>query len=264
MKKSKFLIAILAFSPGFLLANNASFWNQIEKHTYVGLKGGYSISTTMNFQPDYGVQKQFIWVAFEHAQFTSNMNTSGLYGAFMGYSLNSNISFDVAYDYRNNFQWDRASDLYMPSNPFAPIRSIGERWRAKDIRIQTLLFGVNLKPCVNWNGIIPYATAGIGAAWNTINSFENYDIDPRTFNLELSGNTKTNFAWKIGAGVNYMVPCYQQFMFSLGYQFVDVGTLQTSTSFVDHVDGTQGSINPFSANHVQMNEVFLSATYFLA
>lgn len=264
-------MAILLITSGTLFAaSTESRFSEIKKNTYIGVNAGYSISTPMNFQPDYDYNsKRAIWFAFEHAQFNSDMNTSPLYGAFIGYSFNPNISFDVAYDYRNQFKWDKVSDLYMPNNPNAELTAVGDRWRAKDIKIQTLLFGVNLKPCVNWGGVTPYVTGGIGAAWNRIGSFENNDIPfdhviRETYDTHVKGKTTSNFAWKVGGGVNYAMPCYQRLLFTLGYQFVDVGTLKTGTHFYDSVQNFHDTINPFKANHVQLHEVFLAASYSLA
>lgn len=268
MNKRIFLIGFFSIIPGLLFAYNDAFLNQLEKKTYIGVKAGYSISTPMNFQPDYDSIKQSTWIAFEHAQFNSNMNTSPLYGAFIGYTLNPNVSVDLAYDYRNNYQWDKISSIYFPDSPTDPLLAIGERWQAKHISIQSLIFSVNLKPCVNWGGVIPYASVGVGAAWNKIGSFENNEIPssstPTRFDIQVPGATTTNFAWKVGAGINYVIPCYQQWLLSLGYQFVDVGTLQTGTTFVDPIRRKSGTTNPFKADHVQLNEVFLGATYYFA
>jgi len=220
----------------------------------------------MNFQPEYGILGGRTWITFNHSVFDTDMNTSPLYGGYVGLRFNPNVSADLGYDFRGQYHWDRISTLDGTLG-VNPARQVGERYIAHNIRIQTLLLAVNLNPDVNWGGFIPYVTAGVGAAWNRIGSFENTDIAtpsrviPTTFDILVSGKTTTNFAWKVGVGVDYACIRWPQLHFNIAYRFVDVGILQTGTALFETFSRIRSTINPFKARHVQFNELFVGASY---
>lgn len=252
------LFSTIIFADGDALSS----WKE---RVYLGVEGGFSISTAMNFQPDYSERTHAAWGVLEYGVFNSDMNTSEVVGGLIGYKVNPNIAIELNYDYRGNFEWQRDAPL-----PYTqPLTNIGETYTAHDIQIQTLFVGVNLNPAQHWNHVTPYVSIGVGAAWNTIGSLENSDVASpfrgitQTYDLVLGGQTTTNFAWRAGIGVDYQCPWQKQLHINLNYRFTDVGTLQTGINLRRN-DGSTDTINPFRASHVQLNDIILGLNYHFA
>lgn len=78
--------------------------------------------------------------------------------------------------------------------------------------------------------------------------------------LVINGKTSTNFAWDAGVGVDYAFK--NNLHISLGYRFVDTGTLETASSYRNIVNGhVINSITPFKADQILLNEFVAGLKY---
>lgn len=81
---------------------------------------------------------------------------------------------------------------------------------------------LNLSASLMQDAIVtPYIKAGVGASMNRVN---NYVTTDATY----SANTKTNFAWQVGLGVN--MPYNDHFDVDLAYMFTDRGKAETKNN----------------------------------
>lgn len=275
MLKKTFLVTLaLPFSLASAFAQpcctaSTPLWSNF----YIGVEGGYSISARVDFKPDYddrtpydAVPPGFVWDVPNGVKWSDDFNTTNFWGANIGYKINCVLALQLDYSHRSDFEWETQTNSF-------PDLSIGDRWRIHDIDINTLLFNVNLKPMVCWYGVRPFAHAGVGVAWNKTGTLIVSDIaspNPEspfqtTYIVNQDGERKDNFAWNIGAGLDYA--CNSNLHLTLGYRFVDVGKVKTGTHFEDLLDAFPPEdershiISPFEARHVQLNEVYLGLTY---
>ncbi len=85
-----------------------------------------------------------------------------------------------------------------------------------------------------------YAMGGIGMAFNKTDSITN-----------AKGKSKTNFAWQVGAGIDYMINnCWS---LDLGYRYSDLGTARVKAQ-----DGFTGR----SKQDMRSHDVKLTARYY--
>jgi len=225
---------------------------------YAGVEAGYSISANnLNFHPGSN------WLVPDGSWPTySNMGNSSLFGGFVGYNVNSSISFDLTYDYRGDYQYIQ-SDSIRTVGGFAG--SSGEQYNIPTITIQTVIFGMNLTPAESWGGFKPYVAAGIGFAVNKLGTMQDQDLSNSNtgyisqYNVMVSGHTQTSFAWKAGVGATYAYN--DNFHFNLGYRLTNVGTIKTGTSTQETLSGTSSTQTAFSATNVLLNEVSFGLAY---
>ncbi|KTD16572.1 outer membrane protein [Legionella jordanis] len=256
----KTALAILNFQCSLALAGAMGDVNVMPAHqVYLGLEGGYSISTQTHLQPVYTYPRstRLVFISPVNSDWTRDIGSTGLGGAFLGYQWNPNVSFQFSYDYRKGYDWN------IPAAEEPSITdTIYDRYEGGDITIQTFLFDLILKPNVDWGGFIPYIKGGIGAAHNKITGIQNIGIPifgaPLTVNLLVDGNSSTNFAWDAGVGANYT---FDHFGVGLGYRFVDAGKLKTSSTVTDAITGLRTTISPLEAKHIFLHELTASIFY---
>ena len=85
-----------------------------------------------------------------------------------------------------------------------------------------------------------YGMAGIGMAWNKTDSIRN-----------AKGKTKTNFAWTVGAGVDYFIN--QCWSLDLGYRFTDLGQARVKGN---------GQYDGKDKQDIRSNDIKLTARYY--
>jgi opacity protein-like surface antigen len=235
---------------GAMGAKNTS--PSIMKNIYLGVDGGYSMSlNSTNLSPydtsNIAASSQIISVP-GNTTFQNGIDDSGMIGAFLGYRVNNSLSFNLNYDYRGWFSWQVPTNAVLSSGINDLIYS------AKNIKIQTLFVNFVINPNKNWEGwgnLTPYVSGGLGAAFNQLGTLSGTDlIDPNIYS-NIAGASSTSFAWNVGLGVDYALS--KNISYSLGYRFVNAGTVQSS----EQLSSPMGvfSVNPFKANHVLLNEV---------
>ncbi len=76
----------------------------------------------------------------------------------------------------------------------------------------------------NWCGFTPYVGAGIGFATMSVNGLKDVNV-PNGGVAFGAGNTNTNFAWALHAGVSYDVS--PQFAIDLAYRYANLGDIKS-------------------------------------
>ncbi|KTC88700.1 porin family protein [Fluoribacter dumoffii] len=227
---------------------------------YIGAEGGASISLDTQFAPKWGGIPLRI-AATGNSDWNTDFGIGGFGGAFIGYQYNPNVAVQFTWDYRSGYDYFlHASYGVVPTDPNLYLE---DQFSADDINIQTFLFDLILKPTVNWGGFVPYVKGGIGFAYNQIGTLRNVQHtffgNPVTYDMRISGDSVTSFAWDAGVGADYFFN--NKFSIGLGYRFVDAGTLNTDKTYYDAVNGTSGLITPFATKHVFLNEFVASVAY---
>jgi opacity protein-like surface antigen len=230
-------------------------------HFYAGVEGGYSMSAEANVRQLYDFEQggNVNLLVPENTTFNRDIESSSVYGLFLGYQFNPNLALQLTYDHRNQFNWSVPVDssTLFPEDPM-------ELYVLHGIRIQTFFVDLKLAPSVCWNGFVPYVKAGIGASRNRVDYLQDIDIprkeNPVTFDTRIDGDTLTKFAWNAGAGVDYYFN--RQLAINVAYRFVDSNRLQTGTHEVDLVNpGPQADTNRFQSGHLFFHEVLANVTY---
>lgn len=219
---------------------------------YIGIDGGYSMSlNSTNFTPYNGgaVPSSGAIISVPgNTTFQRDVGDAGMIGAFIGYRVDDNLSFNLNYDYRSGFGWQVPTNAALTSG----INDLVDY--VNNIRIQTLFVNFVLNPDKDtggWGKLTPYVTAGLGVAFNSTGTLHSVDLLDQTIYSNISGASVVNFAWNAGLGVDYALT--KKLHYTLGYRFVNSGALQTSGDLVNPLGSF--TTNPFKANRVLLNEV---------
>lgn len=240
---------------GTMGENDSTQWM---KNIYFGVDGGYSMSfSSTDFSPynqaNTATAGQVMSVP-GNTTFQREIGDSGMIGAFLGYHVNDNLSFNLNYDYRGSFSWQVPTNAVLTSGINDLI------YYVDNIKIQTLFVNFIINPNKNWVGwgdLTPYVSGGLGVSFNHVGTLRAVDLlDPSIYS-NISGASVTNFAWNVGLGVDYALS--KHLSYKLGYRFVDAGMIQSSDNLVSP-NGTF-TINPFKANHVLLNEVITGISW---
>tara|TARA_R110000868_G_scaffold8205_3_gene42517 strand:+ start:113216 stop:114004 length:789 start_codon:yes stop_codon:yes gene_type:complete len=85
---------------------------------------------------------------------------------------------------------------------------------------------------VDWHGLSPYVEAGIGVDQNTANGYASTPKAPVVQpGLAYGNNTTTNFAWRLGLGLDYHVN--KVFTVYAGYQYSGLGNAYLDSAATD-------------------------------
>lgn len=218
---------------------------------YFGIDGGYAMSlNSTNLSPVHNGMTSF--TIPENTTFQRDVGNSEMIGGFIGYQFNKQLSMNLNYDFRNQFDWEVPA-----SYPSLNLPNLD--YFTKNIRIQTLFVNVMVNPIIKWGAITPYVQGGIGAAWNTLNPIWDVNLDNPAAYLKIKGNTVTQFAWNVRLGVDYAIT--SKLHCTLGYRFVDAGILESGNTLVASgagltPAGTYPTV-PFKSNPILLNEIIL-------
>ncbi|MES2217102.1 MAG: porin family protein [Pseudomonadota bacterium] len=102
----------------------------------------------------------------------------------------------------------------------------------------------------HWQRYFPYITAGLGAAWNNVGSFQ-ADIQPpfTTFSNQFQSHNNTSFSYLLGFGVDVAVT--DNLRLGIGYRFTDFGAANTGTAVLAQTN-TNYTLNQ---SHLYSNEI---------
>lgn len=252
------LISSSAFAYNGLCCPPRFCWQNF----FIGVEGGASISNHVKFGPDWHDTGNRAWEVSEGSEMSdTELGTHAVGGIKIGYHLNRNVAVDLAYDRHGNFESERTFPITSASA--GGKAGVGEEIKIKDIKSDTFLADLILNPTVAWCGFTPYVSGGIGIARNQTGELEDQQLParlfPATFDVHVAGERVYSFAWQAGVGVDYVV-C-RPFHVNLGYRYFDIGKIRTSKNLYDSIAGVSGTIQPFVANHVGLNEVYAGVTY---
>ncbi|KTD31674.1 OmpA-like transmembrane domain protein [Legionella moravica] len=229
---------------------------------YVGIEGGASISAETHFEPQLGQGNRNVFIAPNNSDWSRDLGTTGFGGLFAGYIINPNVALQLSWDYRSGYDYNLQATYGIDAND--PNYFAQDRFQTLgDIKIQTFLFDLILKPEVNWGGFVPYVKGGVGLSYNQMGTLRNvqmaFNSNSVAYDIRLAGDSVTSFAWDAGVGVDYFFN--SNVNIGLGYRLVDAGKLRTSNAFYDPVRATVSTISPFETKHFYLNELVASMAY---
>jgi opacity protein-like surface antigen len=139
----------------------------------------------------------------------------------VGYQFNQWLRADAIVQYRGNADFS-ALDRYGHWTP------TGTAWDATNdydgAKSEWLLMANAYVDVGNWNGVVPYVGAGIGASRNTISHFRDVNV-PNAGVAYGDSASQWNFAWALHAGVGYEVT--DRLTVDFGYSYVSLGDAKT-------------------------------------
>jgi opacity protein-like surface antigen len=140
----------------------------------------------------------------------------------IGYQFNQWLRTDAIVQYRGNANFS-ALDRYGHNDPV-----LGPVWDATNdysaSKSEWLLMANAYVDVGNWNGIVPYVGAGIGASRNTISHFRDVNV-PNAGVASADSASTWNFAWALHAGLGYEVT--DRLTLDFGYSYVNLGDAQS-------------------------------------
>lgn len=83
---------------------------------------------------------------------------------------------------------------------------------------------------IQYKFILPYLSAGVGVAFNQVRNYNEQAIppvSPARVSPNYNNKTNTNFAYSVGAGIDLI--CYKNLWVTLGYQFMDLGKVNSGS-----------------------------------
>lgn len=181
--------------------------------TYIRIEAGAAFHQNVTFaDTDPGAANCDLCTA----QFPSSIADSFLAGGALGYRIRPDIRIDLSIDYLASARVSGHSTAAIPSTGSANLDSLAG-----------LLNGyIDLPPVSVFGPIQPYVDGGIGVAVNVLGDTTGNSgaVGPFT----LSGASRTNFAWALGAGAGY--PLTPHLTLDLAYRFLDLGQLRTDST----------------------------------
>ena len=115
----------------------------------------------------------------------------------------------------------------------------------------TLMFN-GYKDLGNFNGVVPYLGAGVGASYNKMS--EVYFTDNPFLLNRIEGQSRLSLAWSLMAGIGWQVS--DRTILDLGYRYMDFGKANSG-----RVDNT-GAINPaVHLDHAGAHEMKIGLRY---
>ena len=118
-------------------------------------------------------------------------------------------------------------------------------------------------PSVSTHTFYPYASVGLGGAFNHASSFATYTSEAGTANAPpiYGDNNQTNFSYNLGLGVDTSIN--QNLRFGLGYRFSDFGktALAQGQIMMGGYEPPVGVLFALSVPHVYANQFLVSLSY---
>ncbi|MES0882473.1 outer membrane protein [Roseibium sp. SCP14] len=145
----------------------------------------------------------------------SDLGVSPVFGIGIGRQIYKNFRGDVTFNYRGGFELDTESTDSLPASPLdADIKSYS---------LMANLYWDIYRFDAGQLAITPYLSGGAGVAINQTDDM--LLIAGGTNAAEISGGTKTNFAFQVGAGAG--IEMSEHLTLDLGYRYVDLGEFQS-------------------------------------
>ena len=195
-------------------------------------------------------------------QNTLSDGDAGVYALAVGYKFNDHIraGFEVEYrdGYENKFSVEQKS-AYIAETDDEYVIGYNTWTDTQITKIRSLssMFSVYYD-ITKIHNITPYVLLGAGVARNVTDSSGTiYNHGGPQTHYSFSRGTNINFAWKIGAGVQYQI--HNNINLDLHYQYVDLGKFKTGNIFTS-TDHTK-QVHPNLEGKLQSHEVLLGMAY---
>lgn len=203
-------LTLLAF---LLTSISAVHANNILDQSYVSAKLGASILDVKDVDSHYTENSTAFGTLKDSARFDSKDKTVFTGSIAYGIDLEKQLSFpiraELEYTYRDNAE---IKNLTTP------------KWTTKtdlDLKAQNLFlnFYYDFK---NTSAFTPYVSAGLGMSHNKLKYTERFV----TGLVTKANDSKNDFAWNVGLGLNYTIN--NNFDVDLGYRYVDLGKVSST------------------------------------
>jgi len=183
-------------------------------------------------------------------------DSSGLFGAGVGYQYNNWLRFDVTGEWRAGAHFS-ALDNY----PCGGCTSGFGTDRFEGTKSEWLFLANVYFDLGTWHSVTPFVGAGIGFDRLTIGNFTDTNVTVPGSAIGFSpDNSKWNFAWALHAGLAYQVT--PNFTVELAYRYVDLGN--GATQDLIGFDFSNATFNPILFKHVTSNDVKLGVRWMFA
>jgi len=262
--KSTFLISTVA-----LLFTTTVFAEQeteqacvscLDNNIYLKLEAGASFSTHTDMDVLTGENQTTDWDIAAQG-YNSNLGTSEVLGASIGYLVNPLVAFELELANRNSFNYKKDQSSPPPD---------GDKTRYFDVKNTTVMANIFLNgsglqgPYSYKNDyfmIEPFVNAGMGAAFNTVDNFHSVQSGTGIHFSSMNNKTKTSFAYQLGAGVNLRT---DNLGIALGYRYVDAGQFESNDVIKpSELSPDSVELSPWKG-YLRMNEVYLALSYYFA
>ncbi len=207
MQKST-IAALFATTAIIAAATTARADEMANIPVYGELKMGASIDTADGIKNTSNVSG-----ALANVNQTSGTDTTGVFGAAVGLNLKkwgAPVRAEVEYAYRTDFNYNPNPNFV---NAALPSKS------TNSVTTQTLLVN-GFYDFDTGTKFTPFVGAGIGAAFLNTSTKGTVISTGATENVS---NSRTNFAWSVGAGVNYAIDTH--WSADLAYRYLDLGSV---------------------------------------
>jgi opacity protein-like surface antigen len=182
-------------------------------------------------------------------------DAGALYDLGIGYQFNNWFRADAIVQYRGDASF-HGLDTFTDGGTGNPVF---DNYTAK--KSEWLMMANAYVDLGDYNGIVPYLGAGIGASRNTISSFRDQGTDPTnpggTTLAYGATASKWNLAWALHAGIGFKVT--DQLTLDLGYSYIDLGNAQSGDLIA--YDGTNAVYNPMYFKHITSHDLKLGMRY---
>lgn len=226
-----------------------------ERGFYVGIEGGASMQNGLEVTPDYSdLDKTYFTGVIDSYPYDDSNSAAYVFGAKVGYFFNSQISMDLAYDYHGNYDYYSA----IQDDALQYVSSI------TDVNSQTIMLNLNFFPKLDWGNFKPFISVGAGVAFNDSGTYNSRYLELSggygpVVDYDINSDTKTSFAWQVGAGANYFIN--DNMFLTVGYRFVNLGGFESSDQAPDNITDSVDTQTPWMADHVYTNEFYLGFNY---
>lgn len=184
---------------------------------------------------------------------TGGFSSAPIFGAAIGYQLNSWVRFDVSGEYRGGSVF-KALDRY-DTGFIAPPTANNDY---SGIKKEWLFLANAFVDLGTWRSITPYLGVGLGFAQVNIGNFRDTNVIMAGGGYADTG-TSWNFAWALHAGLAYKVT--PNFSVDLGYRYVSLG--DGKTGILTNLDGTCVACQPMFFRGIYSHDVMLGVRWLL-
>ena len=188
---NKLLLTILTF-----YALNANLASAKKRKAYIGLEYGRGIANKFDYYKDEGLNP-------------TKPKNSHISSLQLGYKFNKNIRAELAFNRFHKFKYENAAETVNKDTGAHVVDEYYTQEVSANAVFANFYFDINSS-----RKFIPYVNAGLGISRNKAGDFmveEKNGIDDKgkPFEIPLTvvgeGNTKSRFAWNVGAGLSYKI-----------------------------------------------------------
>ncbi len=179
-------------------------------------------------------------------------DSSPLFSIGIGKQINQSFRIDFTGEYRGGASF-HGLDVYSPEPSSATGMGSDDYSGTKS----ELTFLANAYVDLgNFNGIVPFLGAGIGASRNTISDFR--DVNVPTLGVAYGDKaSKWNFAWALYAGLGYEIN--QRLTLEAAYRYIDLGSAESGD--LTTYTGVSNVVNPMVFNHLTSQDLKVGFRY---